>query len=252
MDIAQGGSFTRCDQLTAKVIGDGDHTGGQVLFVVLINIERGLAACYLFHAVTVAIINKGGPAGDRQRTIFNIPGDGLRASGGHIAVGIVGVTGCPDCGDGVFMSTIAVGITGTVHRGNIADSIVGITLGVSAGDTGQSINRIVGKVLGLTGNRINPLRQVTDGIPGILHVLNGCTAGLRLGLDLPELAVIGRGVVNAPIAVVGLEVIAEVDLGNAAQIVIGRTGDQISGNAAGNSIRQTAPVIGVGDGFPVG
>ena len=63
MDVAQGGAFTRCDQLTAKIIGGSDHTGGDIFLVVLVDVKDSLAAFRLLDTVAVAIINKGGYAG---------------------------------------------------------------------------------------------------------------------------------------------------------------------------------------------
>ena len=84
MDIAQGGTFSRRHQLTAKIIGGSDHTGGDIFLVVLVDVKDSLAAFRLLDTVAVAIINKGGPAGDRQRPVLDIPGNGLRAAGGEL------------------------------------------------------------------------------------------------------------------------------------------------------------------------
>jgi hypothetical protein len=65
VDVAQSGTFSGCDQLTAQIIGGGNDAGGQVLFVVLIYVKYGLAAFRLFDAVAVAVVDKGRPAGDR-------------------------------------------------------------------------------------------------------------------------------------------------------------------------------------------
>ena len=84
MDVAEGGCFSGCDQLTAKVVGGGDDAGGDVFLVVLVNVKDGLAAFRLLDAVAVTIIDEGGPAGYRQRPVLDIPGDGLRAAGGEL------------------------------------------------------------------------------------------------------------------------------------------------------------------------
>ena len=78
--------------MSAKVIGGSDDAGGDVFLVVLIDVEDGLAAFRLLDTVAVAIpestsgqaIDKGGPAGYRQRPVLDIPGDGLRAAGGEL------------------------------------------------------------------------------------------------------------------------------------------------------------------------
>jgi len=58
----------------------------------LIYVKYGLAAFRLLDAVAIAVpesssgqaIDKGGPTGDRQRTVLDIPVDGLRAAGGEL------------------------------------------------------------------------------------------------------------------------------------------------------------------------
>jgi hypothetical protein len=41
--------------LPAEIVGSGNHAGRQVFLVVLIDVEDGLAAFGLFHAVAVAV-----------------------------------------------------------------------------------------------------------------------------------------------------------------------------------------------------
>ena len=80
----EGGTFSGCDQLTAQVVGSSNHACGDIFLVILIYVKYGLAAFRLLDAVAVAVIDKGGPAGNRQRPVLDIPGDGLRAAGGHV------------------------------------------------------------------------------------------------------------------------------------------------------------------------
>ena len=86
VDIAKGSAFAGCYQLPAQIVGGSDHAGGDVFLVVLVDIEYSLAAFRLLNAVAVAVIDKGGSANDRQRTVLDIPGDGLRAAGGDLDI----------------------------------------------------------------------------------------------------------------------------------------------------------------------
>jgi len=101
-----------------QIIRGSHHPSRQILFVVLVDVEDGLAAFGLFHTVAVTVIDEAGAAGNRYHPVFHIPANDLRTARGHIAVGIIRVTAGADCGDG--MRFRAVGVSITVHRGDVA------------------------------------------------------------------------------------------------------------------------------------
>ncbi len=86
-------------QDATQIVGGSGNTGGQILFVVLVDVEDGqttlcsfdYAQDKLLDAVAVAIINKGGATADSRYLIFYVPGKGLTAPGSHITIGIIGV-----------------------------------------------------------------------------------------------------------------------------------------------------------------
>jgi hypothetical protein len=53
MHVAQGCAFFSGYQLPAQIIGGGHHAGGQVLLVILVDVENGLPALGLLDAVAV-------------------------------------------------------------------------------------------------------------------------------------------------------------------------------------------------------
>ena len=118
--------------MTAQIVGGGDHAGGDVFLVILINIEDGLTAFRLLDTVAVAVINKGGSAGNRQGPVLDIPGNGLRAARGHVAVGVIRIACRPNLRDSVRSDTVSgVSVTDAVHAHHIADGIIGITLAIT-------------------------------------------------------------------------------------------------------------------------
>ena len=57
-------------QLAAQVVAAGDHFGGQVLLVVQVDIENGLAALGLEGAVAVAVVYEGGKSAMTNSHLF--------------------------------------------------------------------------------------------------------------------------------------------------------------------------------------
>ena len=56
--------------MSPKIIISGNHTGGHVFLVILVDVENVLAAFSLLNAVAVAVIDEASPAGNGYRSIL--------------------------------------------------------------------------------------------------------------------------------------------------------------------------------------
>ncbi len=62
VNVAEVGALPHSHELAPEVIVSGDFPGGQVLLVVLVDVEDGLTVLGLLHPVAVTIIDETGPA----------------------------------------------------------------------------------------------------------------------------------------------------------------------------------------------
>jgi len=138
VDIAEGAVLAGGYQLPAQVIAAGGVAGGEVHFIVFVDIDNRLAVFNLLNAVAVTVIEelRDGSAVIRDRCwlVFHVPGKRLSAAGYHVAVGIIGIAFSADGRYSVGLG--AVGVGDPILRKNIAYLVIGVALRVKPGGSG--------------------------------------------------------------------------------------------------------------------